>query len=96
MDITNATVLFGNSVVSTSCGLLMRRYFQTPNDDLPPLYPNANDRNLSFESEQRQSTQIQQTEATFDASQNQSPEIERLKNQLLKAERANARLKKNY
>ena len=89
MTTTTVAALFGTSSIITFCGLIMKRFLQTREVDLPPLNQTHTEillRNLDLE--------LQKTEATFGASQDQLLKIQKIKDEILKAKRLNTVLKR--
>ena len=89
MTTTTVAALFGTSSMITSCGLLMKRFLQTREVDLPPLNQTHAEillRNLDLE--------LQKEEATFGVSQDHLLEIQKIKDEILEAKRLNTVLKR--
>ena len=91
VDITTTTVaaLFGPSITLTSCGLIIKRFFQTPDNDLPSLNQSDDEilfRNLDLE--------LKKVEATFGPSQDQPFEIQKIKDDIVKGKKVNVGLKR--
>ena len=89
MTMTTVAALFGTSSMITSCGLIMKRFLQTREVDLPPLNQTHAEillRNLDLE--------LQKGEATFEGRQDQLLEIQKIKDDILKAKRLNTVLKR--
>ena len=89
MTMTTVAALFGTSSMITSCGLIMKRFLQTREVDLPPLNQTHAEillRNLDLE--------LQKGEATFGGSQDHLLEIQKIKDDILKAKRLNTVLKR--
>lgn len=89
MTMTTVAALFGTSSMITSCGLIMKRFLQTREVDLPPLNQTHAEillRNLDLE--------LQKEEATFGVSQDHLLEIQKIKDDILKAKRLNTVLKR--
>lgn len=89
MTMTTVAALFGTSSMITSCGLIMKRFLQTREVDLPPLNQTHAEillRNLDLE--------LQKGEATLGVSQDHLLEIQKIKDDILKAKRLNTVLKR--
>ena len=93
MTMTTVAALFGTSSMITSCGLIMKRFLQTREVDLPPLNQTHAEillLNLDLE--------LQKAEATFGVSQDHLLEIQKIKEEILeeilKAKRLNTVLKR--
>lgn len=89
MTTTTVAALFGTSSMITSCGLIMKRFLQTREVDLPPLNQTHAEillLNLDLE--------LQEAEATFGVSQDHLLEIQKIKDEVLEAKRLNTVLKR--